>query len=114
KVLVQISSPSLTAMRQEHPEEIRKYVAPLLATLNGFDVLRPGAADVYRVFNEIPASPEMIQKVEELLILIGSPIPDQRTAGSKALAELGRPAVLAVLRMELAFLTPEERARLDD
>lgn len=104
---------SVSQLMSEHPKEVRKYLMPLLSKFGGGDLLRPGATDVYRVFTQIPADPAVAEKLAAILTKLDSPDSFTRQTGSTELAALGRPAVLAVLRLGEASLTPEQRSRLD-
>ena len=99
-------------LRAEHPEEFRKYVLPLLSKVSDLEWLRPGAADVYDVFSQIPADQQVAQKVAALLPELDSPAYPVRDAASQKLEALGQAGVLAALRIDPAGLTDEQRGRL--
>src|SRR5439155_23666333 len=76
-------------------------------------LLRPGAADIYRVFDKIPPDPAAAKKLEDLLIRLEADDYPARDKASKELHALGAPAVLAVLRRDLSDLSAEAKNRLD-
>jgi hypothetical protein len=113
KRIFNATAPSLLDLQAQHPEVARIYLAPLLIRLTGTDVLRPGATDVYRAFPEIPATPQAVQSVKALLPQLDVDSFEQREAASSELSRLGSPGILAVLRLDQAMLTQEQKARCD-
>jgi hypothetical protein len=83
--LLTAQAPTLKQLQAEHPEEVRKYLAPLLRTMTGRSILRPGPADVYRVFDTIPADPAIARKLDDLLVRLDA---DSYAVRDKASAEL--------------------------
>lgn len=105
---------SFAELYARHPDECRRYVRPMLKRFAGEDPLAIKAADAYRLFPELQPDPRVMGQVMELLSALDSPVAAERNRASQALARLGAPGVLAVLRMDRAFLTPEQHARLDE
>ncbi len=110
--LLNAHASSIGQLRTEHPEEFRKYVLPLLEKLSDMQWLRPGAADVYAAFPQIPADEQVTRKVRALLPDLDSDAFPIRDAASTQLAALGPPAVLAALRMDWSDLSDEQQSRL--
>jgi hypothetical protein len=106
-----LSAPSLLALKDAHGEEVRKYVQPLLKRLSGKDPLAAGAMELYSVLTDIPADAKVTQAVKDLLPLLDADAFEKRQAASAELAKLGRPGVLAVLRLDMTVLTEEQKAR---
>lgn len=104
----------LTALRNAHPEAVRKFLVPLLRRITMQPILRPGAGDVYRVFTEIPADAKVVSQVEALLPDLASPKPDVRKKATDKLAALGPAGVLAAERMNADLLAPEQAFRLGE
>jgi hypothetical protein len=99
-------------LRAEHPAEFRQYLLPVLGKVSDLGWMLPDAADVYRAFPDIPADPAATQKVLALLPELDARAFATRDAASRRLAATGRPGVLAVLRLDPAPLTDEQRGRL--
>jgi hypothetical protein len=111
--VLRLEAPSFLRLQAEHPEEVHQYLMPLLVRLGGEQMLRPGGADVYRVFSELPVSPAVAAKVRELLPRLDSAVFSQRDAASRELAELGARGAQVVLKLDRAVLTFEQNDRLD-
>jgi hypothetical protein len=109
----QFTAANLLDLRTEHPEEVRKYLTPLLTRLAGKDLLRPGATDVYGVFTEIPAPTQAVQNVMALLPRLDADAAADRDAASADLAKLGTPGILAVQRLDRSTLTQQQKSRCD-
>jgi hypothetical protein len=110
--LVQASAPSLAQLREQHPEEVRKYLGLMFTRLFGRNMLLPGATDVYSVFDQLPADPSSMQSVQRIIPQLAADDPSDREAASLNLAKLGAPGVLAVLRCGDSNLTAEQQGRL--
>ncbi len=101
-------------LRRDHPVAARRFVAPVLARLNGgVDPLAPRAGDVYRAFASIPADPAAAEAVGALVAKLAAPDPATRRRASDALSALGRPGVLAAARVDPARCPPDARLRLN-
>jgi len=111
-VLLNARAGSIGQLRTDHPDEFRKYVLPLLAKLSDMQWLRPGAADVYVTFPQIPADEQVTRKIRALLPDLDSDAFPVRDAASTQLAALGPAGVLAALRMDWTELSDEQRSRL--
>lgn len=85
-----------------------KYLVPVYRQLGAG---RP-ASDVYRVFDRIPADPAVTRKVLPLVARLDAEDAADREAALRALGAMGRPAVLATLRLDPAALSAEQRSRL--
>jgi hypothetical protein len=109
----EFSATSVLDLQAQHPEEVRKYLAPALMRLAGKDLLGLGATDVYDAFTNIPANPSVVQTVMSLLPRLDADSSDQRDAASAELARLGAPGILAVLRLDRTTLTQEQKSRCD-
>ena len=111
--VLRLDAPSLLQLQADHPEEVRQYLLPMLTRLGGADVLHPGAADVYTVFNELPPSSEVILNVKKQLPRLDSEAFPERDAASAALLNLGRAGVQAALRLDRHVLSFEQVDRID-
>jgi hypothetical protein len=90
------------------PGLVSDFLRPVLRRLGA---ARP-AADVYRVFDQIPADPTVKKKLRPLLIDLEAPDAAAREAAVDAIKALGRPGVLACLRTNPSTLSPEQQGRL--
>ncbi|HEY7118183.1 MAG TPA: hypothetical protein VH475_16455 [Tepidisphaeraceae bacterium] len=106
------SAPSLRQLQVDHPREVRAFLMPLLQRLSGRALLKPGAADVYRVFDTIHPDPQVAKKLDELLLRLDSDDYARRDGAARELSALGAPTVLAALRHDTTDLSPEARNRL--
>jgi hypothetical protein len=102
---------TLLALKQDHPNEVRQFLEPVLRRLTGKNLLRPGAADLYSVFSDIPADAKITKEVMDLLPALDADAIEKRQAASVDLAKLGGGGVLAVLRMDMTPLSEEQKAR---
>ena len=108
-----LNAESCEAFQQKSPDEYKRYVAPVIELLGFAGLLKPGAADVYRVFTELQPAAETDRKLLEIVAALASIDPAQRTAASKHLEKLGPAGVLAALRLDRSILTPEQSNRVD-
>jgi hypothetical protein len=106
------SAKSISELRAKYPEKFRQYFIPLLSKISDMSWLRPGATDVYSVFTEIPADPQVTARLQTLLPELDSDAFHIRDAASAQLLEMGPAGVLAALRTNLADLSDEQRAQL--
>ena len=111
--VLRFDAPSLLRLQVEHPDEVHRYLAPLLRKFTEADILSPGAADVYRVFNELPLDGDVARQVLELLPALDSISFPERTAASERLAALGRAGVHAVLKLDRSLLSFEQNDRIE-
>ncbi|MGE5607636.1 MAG: hypothetical protein ACM359_00130, partial [Bacillota bacterium] len=91
---------SLEAIRAEHQLEVDELLAPLLQKLAQKNVLGPGAGDVYRLFDRIPAEVAVVQRLQELLPQLDSESVRERQQATEEMRKLGRPGVLAAMRQD--------------
>jgi len=104
---------SIKQLIAEHPQEVRKYLAPLIHDLTGKSLLHPGASDVYRLFDSIPADPAVMKKLDAILLRFESDAYAEREKAGKELSAMGIPFVLAALRHEQADISAEAKNHLD-
>jgi hypothetical protein len=100
--------PDLGQLHQQVPALTDRYLLP---TLRRLGPAAPAHA-IYRVFDQIPASPEATRRVLPLVARLDAADPAARDAAAAQLKAMGRPATLACLRLDATELTPEQRARL--
>jgi hypothetical protein len=106
---------SFRDLRAAHPREFEELVVPILSKFSDLPFLRPGPAEVYRAFADLPADPTVTERVVTLIPALAADAFPERDAASRQLADLGQPGVLAIMRLDaaqLAELTDEQRSRL--
>ncbi|MBC7784454.1 MAG: hypothetical protein H7144_11510 [Burkholderiales bacterium] len=96
-----------------HPGDARRYMLPVLRLIGGgAAVMQPAAADVYRVFPNLPIDPLMTTTITKLTPDLADPDPRTRGRASEELASLGRRGVQAAMTLDLATLAPEAAERI--
>ena len=110
--LITVYGDSLRELYDEHGMEVDRYLGPVLKKISQQNLLGPGAADVYGAFTSIVPSPHAIADLRRTLAMMDSPDVQERQEASKALAKLGPAGVLAAMRFDAAWLSPEQRARM--
>jgi hypothetical protein len=105
---------TLAELRSTHRAVMQTYLAPAMRRigLRGF-VLRHPAAEIYAAFPALTPDPAVARRLAGLLPRLGSPRVAERDAASAELAGLGRPGVLAVLRLDRRPLSAEQNLRID-
>jgi hypothetical protein len=91
------------------PNVMDKYLVPVFRRLGA----GLAASDLYRVFDQIPADAGATRRVWPLVMKLDSPDGAARDEAVKWLKAMGRPAVLACMRLEADALSPEQRNRLE-
>jgi hypothetical protein len=112
--ILAVNSADLFQLRSEHPEAVRRYLLPALRKLTDQPILRPGAADAYRVFTGIPADPKVTGRLHELLPVLTAEAPEVRERATRELFALGRDGALAAMRFDPELLVPEQATRLGE
>lgn len=111
----QIGEPSFALLRRNHPQDVQKYVRPLLRELGFDDLFDVDAVLARQVFRaEWPADPAMLDKAAKLLAAMNDNSFRRREAAVRGLDALGPDAVVAVLTMDRATFTPEQTTLVDD
>jgi hypothetical protein len=113
EIFFRASAPSIRQLYGQHPREVRRYLSPLLHDLTGKFLLRPGAADVYRLFETIPADREIANELNRVIGRLESNSFPVREQAGKDLSALGAPFVLAALRRDLSDLSADAKEHLD-
>jgi hypothetical protein len=114
KSVLVASALSLRQLQAEHPQEVRRYLDPMLFSLAGRHLLRPGAADVYRVFTAVGPDPQTARALEKVVRDLESDSFEKREHATKELHEMGEAGVLAAMRRDNRDLSPEARSRIDN
>jgi hypothetical protein len=112
--VMSMEAADLQHIRHERPVEVRTYLEPLLREIcDGRNPLRPGAGDVYRAFESIPADSAALERVKRIVESFDALEPATRDAASAQLNQLGRAEVLAAVRIDRTELSAEQSSRLD-
>ena len=97
----------------EQGDAMRGYVAPLLDELAGKVVLAPRAADVYRIWRDIPASAEGNAKLAAVLAELSDRDPQVRKSAEAKMNGADAALMLAAIRVPRAQLnSPQQGAIL--
>jgi hypothetical protein len=105
---------TLAELRKKHPQFTQTVLAPLTRRLGLRGLVRHHpAAEVYRAFPSVRPDDEAVNRVRDLLPRLGAPRASVRERASAELDRMGRPAVLAVLRLDRSALSPEQNVRLE-
>lgn len=100
-------------LMREYPDQARSYLIPLIQQLSGGQMtFQPSAGDVYRVFNDLPPDPHVLEVVHRIIPDLSHPEPAVRERASQELASLKRPGVLAAMRIDRRSLPPEAADRI--
>ncbi len=94
------------------PKAWTQFGVPVFRRLGAEHLLhRHPAIDVYRMFPQVQPDPRTTQRVDEWVAGLGSAEFSERQASQQALAGMGRPAVLALMRVDPSTLSPEQSER---
>jgi len=113
KAVVEATAPTIRQLLTAHPNEMREYLSPVLYMLTGKNLLRPGAADVYRLFESIQPDPKVSKELDQILAKLESDSFEERVEAGKLLMGKGREFVLAAVRRDPSDLSAGARGRLD-
>jgi hypothetical protein len=107
------ASADLLDLRAQRPAIVREILLPILEQVTGEpDLLLPGAADAYRVFDQIGADERTAVRVNELLSKLAAPAAGDRVHATDELESLGERAIPALLRVDRDSLSPEAAGRV--
>ena len=111
---VQAQGGSLKELLDQYPGTMRKYVLPMLRDVFGIYFQPPDASLAYAAFPQIAADPAVMRRLaDEILPALDADTAAQRDAAAEQLYDLGRPGVLAALRMPRDGLSLEQNGRLN-
>lgn len=89
-----------------------RYGVPIFRRLGAEHLLhRHPAVDVYRMFPQVQPDSRTVGHVDELVSGLGSASFSERQAAQHTLRAMGRPAVLALMRIDPSTLSPEQIER---
>lgn len=111
---IDITGDDLRDLISRRPQIVRQFLAPIVRQIAGTNLLRPRAADVYRVFDAIEPTAAEMASLQAALPGLNDDDPAARDAATRQLDELGFGGVLAALRLDAARLTPEQARRIAD
>jgi hypothetical protein len=99
--------------RRDSPQDYARYLAPALEILSLKSLWKLLPGDAYRVFTEIQPPADMRREVARIVLQLATADADLRAELEKRLAALGRPGILAAVRLDRSLLVPEAALRLD-
>ncbi|MGH7180229.1 MAG: hypothetical protein ACREJC_22815 [Tepidisphaeraceae bacterium] len=105
---LRLQASDILEMRMQNPREVRAYLLPLVRQIAGEDLLLPGAADAYRVFQEVEPDPSTHARVEPIIRRLDDPRASERKQARRELADLPMRDTCFVVRMNPATLSPEQ------
>lgn len=108
-----VSAPNLLELRVDQAELFSKHITPLLEQLSRQNLLVPGAADVYRVFDEITPDPSTLAMVRAIVPRLADGDFKVRKAATNELRELGPAGICALTRIDRIGLSPEAVSRIE-
>lgn len=97
---LQANAVDLRMLLLEHGGAMQAYVVPLLNELSGTQMLRPRAADVYRIFPDIPATAEGNAGLKPILDALTDRDPKVRQAAEGQLDASSDDVILAAMRAQ--------------
>jgi len=106
---LQANAVDIRMLLLEHGDAMQIYVVPLLNELAGSQILRPRAADVYRVYPDIPATPRGHADLAVILQALSDRDPMVRRQAETQLDASGDEVVLAAMRAT-GLNAPQEAA----
>ena len=107
------SAKSWRQLAAEHPDPVRRFVAPVLRELTGIDCFPPGAGDVYRAFPQIAPDAQAVKAFARVLPRLDADDYSARRVAAAELDAIAAAGVLAALRHDRKGLSPEQIAHVE-
>src|SRR5205823_5273297 len=99
---------------REHPQEVERYLRPLLHDLGQDAQFAPDPLIAWQVFaTQWAADPAVAAKVKALLPELNASDFRRRDAAQQELEALGKAGATAITRLDRRALSPEQNVRLD-
>ena len=109
-----LEGPDFFSFEREHPEELNRYLRPMLRDLGQEAVFAPDTMTGWQVFNDLwKADPAIARQVDEILPLLNADDFRTRDAALARLALLGRDGAGVLIHLDRTRLSPEQNARID-
>ena len=111
---INLEGPDFFTFVREHPDEVSRYVRPLLRQLGQEAVFAPDQLTGWQVFNDLwKPDPAVARQVDELLPMLNSADYRARDAVLSRLEQLGREGAAVLIHLDRTRLSPEQNARID-
>ena len=111
--IVKLEAASFAELCAKHPEEVKKYVAPILQDMDLAGVFFVDLKDAQHVFaGHAPPDPAVTAKVQAILPRLDDESPEVRQAAARDLAALGDAGVAPVQAIDLSRLPLQTRSML--
>jgi hypothetical protein len=113
-VNVNAVAPSFAALRLRNPREVEQFLRPLFTAMAQEAVFAPDPLVAFQVFaGRWGPDPDSRSRVEALVPVLGTGSFRDRERATTQLRQMGRPAVLALLRLDRSRLSAEQCLRAD-
>jgi hypothetical protein len=113
-VNVNAVAPSFAALRQRNGREVEQFLRPLFTSMGQEAVFVPDPLVAFQVFaGRWGPDPDSRAQVEALVPALGTGGFRDRERATTQLRQMGRPAVLALLRLDRSKLSAEQCLRAD-
>lgn len=108
-------APDWSTLAREHPREIRQYVRPILHALHDESILQPDPHTEWQIFGaKAVVDPAAAADVRKIIRLLDSESYAERQSAYHQLLTLGTPGAIALMHLNVASLSPEQSARVND
>jgi hypothetical protein len=110
-----LEAPTLKELRQDYPEEVARYVLPILRDLGQerlvLNVTDPAAWQVLGSPDDVPA--ERRKRIDQLVKQLDAREHKERQAAADALTQMGQDAAIVLQHLPRENLSPEQRSQID-
>jgi hypothetical protein len=108
-----VASPDFSHFIQEHPDETRQFLRPILLSFNCQYLVGPTDWELVQIFPESFKPDEAtVKEVRALLDKLDSDSPNDREAASARLKEMGPGAAAILSQVDAKNLSPEQAIRI--
>lgn len=106
---------TLAELRREHPEEVGRFLIPVLRTIGQErTLLAPEPATVFQVLRgHADPDPAVVEQVTQLVKQLDSPDPRTRDQAAASISALGAQGAITMMAMDRTSLSAEQNSRLD-
>jgi hypothetical protein len=115
EVKLNLTAANFTALRREHPDEVREYLRPIMHYLGQESaVFAPNTAEIWQVLSgNWKPDADVAQSVKTLVAKFDSADFHERESASHGLHELGEPAALALMHIDRSQFSAAENSGVD-
>ncbi|MDP9172855.1 MAG: hypothetical protein M3O30_03200 [Planctomycetota bacterium] len=109
-----VRADSFDELVKYNQDEVEEFVRPMLRDMEIEYLMPPADLQAIQVFEkESPIDPRVTNKVQALVRNLDADSAEDRDAATKQLVRIGAPAVVLLLRMDHAVLSPEQLTRIN-